>query len=135
MRLLRAAAISMIGVTACTNTSGKSGKDLAVASQPGGAQVTVTLGGRAYTGELLAVRDDGVIVVTERQLSYFPFASLGGLVVAQMDNDYRLSAGERPASAKLRRLRIVSHFPQGLTPEIERRLLAEIGQAALVTVQ
>lgn len=134
MRLLTAAAmISILVIPACK--IGKSGKDLPLATQPGGAQVAVALQGVRVPGELIAVRDDGVVVTARKQLSFFPFVSLGGLTIQQMSGDYQLSPGERPSREKFERLRLVSRFPQGLTPEIERQLLAELGQSAIVTVQ
>jgi len=126
-------ALSLLAFSACV--IGKSGKDLAIAAIPGGAQATVVSRGGAISGELVAVRDDGVVLSAQKQLSFFPFASLGGLTIGQMKDDYRLSPGERPSREKLDRLRLVSHFPQGLTPEVERQLLAQLGQAAIVTVQ
>ena len=126
-------ALSLLAFSACA--IGKSGKDLAIATIPGGAQATVVSRGGAIAGELVAVRDDGVVLSAQKQLSFFPFASLGGLTIGQMKGDYKLAAGERPSREKLDRLRLVSHFPQGLTPEVERRLLAQLGQTAIVTVQ
>jgi len=125
--------ISVLMVSACT--IGKSGKDLAVASHPGGAQVTLLSKDRHFTGELVAVRDDGVVVSVQNRLLFFPFASLGGFAFGKGNRGYRLSPGERPPRDKLSRLRTISHFPQGLTPEIERQLLAQMGQTAIVTIE
>ncbi len=134
MRLLKSLAmISVLAVTACT--IGKSGKDFAIATQPGGAMVGVVSSGGLLRGELITVRDDGVVITSQKQLTFFPFASLGGLTVAGMKSDYHLSRGETPSREKLERLRLVSHFPQGLTPEIESRLLAQLGQPSIVTVR
>ncbi|MEO5580274.1 MAG: hypothetical protein ABIR58_06415 [Gemmatimonadaceae bacterium] len=125
--------ITILAIPACS--IGKSGKDLAFATQPGGAMVGVLSSGGLLRGELVAVRDDGVVITSQKQLSFFPFASLGGLTVTGMKSDYQLSRGETPSREKLERLRLVSHFPQGLTPEIESRLLAQFGQTAIVTVR
>lgn len=134
MRLLRiAATISMLTMSACT--VGKSYARLPLAFQPGGAQVVAMSQGASITGELVAVRDDGVILSAQRQLSFIPFASLGGLVVHQLGRNFQLSPRENPSRDKLGRLRSVSHFPQGLTPDIERQLLAQLGQNAIVTVR
>lgn len=134
MRLLNAAAmISLLTVSACS--IGKSGKDLDLATQPGGAIVSVLLQGVRVPGELIAVRDDGVVITARNQLSFFPYASLGGITIKGLGADYQLSPGERPSREKLGRLRLASHFPHGLTPEIERQLLAQLGQSAIVTVQ
>ncbi len=131
--LIAAAAIAMLFLPACK--VGKSAKDLPIATLPGGAPVTVALEGMRVNAELIAVRDDGVVLTLRQKLTFFPFASLGGLAVEQMQDSYRLSPGERPVPEKRERLRLISRFPQGLTPEIERLLLAQMGQSAIETVR
>jgi hypothetical protein len=47
--------------------------------------------------------------------------------------DYRLADGEQPSTPKMSRIRSISHFPQGMTPEIQLRLL-ERGQQRELTI-
>lgn len=126
-------AIPTLIISACT--FGKSGKDLAVASTPGGAKVTLTSGGERFSGELVALRDDGLVVSAQKRLLFVPFSSLAAFAVHDLNIDYQLSARERPSLEKRSRLSSISQFPQGLTPEIERQLLAQLGQAAIETIQ
>lgn len=134
MTTLRAAAIvSIIFVSACT--FGKSGEEWPVALRPGGAPVTIVSTGRHFTGELVMVRDNGLVVIANKRLLLFPFASIDVMTATGMGRAFSLSAGEKLSSEKRERLRLISQFPQGMTAEIERRLLAELNQTEITTIE
>ncbi|MEO7503000.1 MAG: hypothetical protein ABIW94_10230 [Gemmatimonadaceae bacterium] len=114
---------------------GTRGRDLPVATRVNGAKVALRVSsGSAYTGELLAVQDDGPIIWSGK-IMFAPFSSMAGLTVDRMGRGYRLAAGETPRAEKLARLRAVSRFPQGLSPEIRSRLLAQTSQNEIPTIQ
>lgn len=98
------------------------------ARQPAGVALTVWLrGGATGEGELLAVQDTALVFLAQDTVTLVPyrvlqagrFSQVGELTETPPTKDF---AG---------RLRLVSRFPQGLTPEMLTRLLAAYGQSTL----
>jgi hypothetical protein len=112
---------------------GSSGANLPVANQPGGAHVSLRTTRGAYSGELLAVQDDGVIISGDR-IMFAPFSSIVELSLEKMGGQYRLGTAEVPRGEKLARFRAVSRFPQGLTPNIRAVLLARTSQTEIAVI-
>lgn len=81
------------------------------------------------------VRDNGLVVIANKRLLLFPFASIDVMTATGMGRAFSLSAGEKLSSEKRERLRLISQFPQGMTAEIERRLLAELNQTEITTIE
>lgn len=134
MTMLRVvAAISIVMVSACT--IGKSAKDFDIAVVPRGTLVRVSSGSAQYTGELVVVRDNGLVVAGGGRMILFPFGSMNGMVATELGNAYRLAPREKPSGEKLERLRLVSRFPQGMNADVERRFLAVLKQDAIVTIE
>ena len=113
---------------------GRSGADLPVAKQPGGAQVSVRVSSGSYGGELLAVSDDGVFISSDR-IVFAPFSAIMSFSADEMGRQFRLEKGEVPSIEKLARLRAVSRFPQGLTPNIRSVILGQRSQAEIAVIQ
>jgi len=113
---------------------GSSGANLPVANQPGGAHVSLRTSSGGYSGELLAVQEDGVIISGDR-IMFAPFSSIVELTLEKMGRQYRLGTAEVPRGEKLARFRAVSRFPQGLTPNIRAALLARTSQTEIAVIQ
>lgn len=111
-----------------------SGAELPVATQPDGAHVSLLTASGAYTGELLAVQDDGVIISTDR-IMFAPFSAITSLKVDRMGRQFRLGRADVPSGERLAQFRAVSRFPQGLTPNIRSRLLAQKSQAEIAVIR
>ncbi len=82
------------------------------ATGPAGVEVTVPSGERSVTGELLAVRDSVLILAIHR-----PAPDSAGYP--------RLAKVPAPRSwspREMERHRLLSRYPQGLSPELEARL-------------
>ncbi len=124
--------LSIVLLSACH--FGVTGRDLRVGQQPGGVPVMVKTSSGSYDGELMAIQEDGVLI-SHPKLLFAPFSAIIALRVDTMGNDYSLTSPEIPTSSQLQRLRLVSHFPQGMTPEIRRRLLAQAGQTEIETAK
>ena len=104
---------------------GPNGQDLQVARQASGATALVQTSSGTFSVELVAVQDDGILL-SHGKLFLAPLATITSLRVENVG--YRLEGADLQNPATLTRLRLVSHFPQGLTPEIQKRLLAQFGQ-------
>lgn len=98
-------------------------ENLNLASSPRGAVVQVTRVTGGLSGELLAVEDDGLVVLEGRRMVTVPFSEIREANFTQIGSAYRISGGRRPNPEGIARLRRVSHFPQGITPEIKARLV------------
>jgi hypothetical protein len=133
MRIVKLIAIgSVVALASCQ--FGMRGSELPVAQRPGGAAASIEVSSGKYVGELIAVQDDGVVISGGR-IMFAPFTAMKTFSLDMMGKDYSIDHGELPNAEKLARLRAVSHFPQGLTPDIRRRLLALSGQTEVLSVQ
>ena len=125
-----AAAISLVG---CFHF-GPTAETLPLASTPNGATVTAsltTLG--AASGELLSVRDDGVVLLRANRLVLVPYAVLRGLRVEKLD-DYSIPGGT-PSAERRARLNVLSRYPQGINSALQQKLLAQAGQTEIEIVR
>ena len=103
----------------------------APAKRPAGVAVALALrGGRRAQGELLAVQDTALVVLAQDTVTLVPYSAV---VTGQFSQIGELLATP-PAPDFATRLRLVSRFPQGLTPDLLARLLAAHGQSALKVV-
>ena len=103
-------------------------------TRPGGTKAALNAGGHMLDAEVLAVRDTAllvlssaqqVILVPYRTIREATFEDAKGIVI-------RRSA---PGSAARNRLRLLSRYPQGVSPDLLRALLSPHGQSDLRMVQ
>ena len=119
---------ALILMTACS--VGTTGRNYAPAKGPAGATVTLELTGkRTMVGELLAVEPGTLLVLSGNQL--FRVA----LLAFQSGKGPKVVFRGTPLQDELReRLRLISRYPQGVSPELEARLLEAYGQTGIQEV-
>jgi hypothetical protein len=103
--------------------------NFAVAHQPAGVATTLDLG-TVMRGELLAVEDNALIVLSEQQITRVPYTTIRKATFAQTGisiRDFAVSTAERD------KLRLLSRYPQGLTPALLQSLLAAYRQSEVAT--
>ena len=88
----------------------------------------VGVGGRLISGELLAVTDSGLWVLADAHPSWVAYAIIHQAVFDQTGDD-DLAGPEAPPLKERNRLRLESRFPQGISPELMRKLLATYGDS------
>jgi hypothetical protein len=117
--------IALLLLAACM--VGSSGRSYAPARGPAGATVWLELTGkREISGELLAVEQATLLVLQEQQLVRVR------MTLIQSGKTPRISFAGRSMSADTReRLRLVSRYPQGVSPELEARLLQAYGTSSV----
>jgi hypothetical protein len=115
------ALVAMSMVTGCR--FGPKIEQVSLARSPRGAMYEVTKFVGVVNGELLAVIDDGLVVLEGQRMVTVPFSEIRDARTSELGSDYRVRDGKRPNPQLMARLRRVSHFPQGITPEIQARLL------------
>jgi hypothetical protein len=78
-------------------------------------------------GEVLEVQDTALVLLSANRVVLVPIRAIG---VGKFSRRGTLIEEGRVSRRSLDRLRIVSRFPAGLTPEVRARLLAAYGQTA-----
>ena len=119
---------AFILLTACS--VGTTGRNYQPAKGPAGAVMSLELSGaRALTGELLAVEQSSLLVLASGQLLRVP------LPLIQSGRAPKVSFSGGTLNEVLReRLRLISRYPQGVSPALEARLLEVYGQTAVQRV-
>lgn len=126
----RTAVILLSGLALGCNFGQRIG-NVRVSRQPGGVQGTVTeRNGTSVVAEVLAVDDTGLVLLWSKQVGYLRFASASTFKSDAISLSFAESGA--PSSDARKRLRLMSRFPQGLTPDLEARLLAAYHQRELV---
>lgn len=111
---------------------------LVPATTPAGARVEMTLGHRAtgaelLEGELLEVRDTAVVVLAPgRRVTLIGYAAVIKARCPGLPGGPEFGEWIQPAEEVRERLRLVSRFPGGLTPQLFEQLLQGYGQTVLV---
>ena len=108
-----------------------------VAVRPEG--VTVAASGRhgSIQGELLEVRDAGVVLLVTpvgggaSRVVLLPYVAIREARLLGLHKNDTLRDGQPPAAGQRQRFRKLSRFPQGLSEELMRQLLDAYGQAEL----
>lgn len=98
-------------------------EQVSLARSPRGALYEVTRVAGAVNGELLAVTNEGLVLLDRQHMVTIPFVEIRDARSRELGKDYRVRNGKTPDPQLMARLRRVSHFPQGITPEIHARLL------------
>lgn len=118
------------------------------AVNPSGVEAHVSTSAAQFTGELIEVRSDALVLLStlyatadgrtrggELVLRRIPFASVRTSRFEQMGSDITVSGGRAPDPRVRDRLRLVSRFPHGLPEPVLAQLLAKYGQTELAGVQ
>ena len=128
MRHSSALLVALVGVMGCA--VGPTTRNFGPATGPRGiaADLRVRWGptGRLQ-GELLEVQDTALVLLSANRVLLVPIRVIG---VGRFARRGTLIEEGRTSRSNLERLRIVSRFPAGLSPEIRASLLAAYGQTA-----
>lgn len=96
---------------------------ISLARAPRGAMFEVSRVAGVVNGELLAVTDDALVILEGGRMVNVPFVEIRDARSRELGKEYRIRDQKQPGPEVIARLRRVSHFPQGITPEIEAKLL------------
>jgi hypothetical protein len=112
---------------------GMTAEKLTPAHEPAGVTVRISTPGRQLSGELIELRDDGLLVVSDKIVRLVPYGSIAS---AQFDQTKDRIEGHQPPSGDRReRLRLLSRYPQGVGPDLLTDLLRAFGQNELKGVE
>ncbi len=104
-------------------------ENYAIAHRATGVTTSITMSVSGVSGELLEVRDSGLVVLSAARVLLVPYRSIQRATFEQLD--VSIGGGQPPSDEGRGILRTASRFPQGLNAELERRLLAALGQSEL----
>jgi hypothetical protein len=124
MRLVPVLTLGLGLIGACQ--IGTHAKNYAPARGPAGAILDLRFSDKSRArAELLAVEDSALLVVENAQLARVPLAQIRSARGPKVAFDSRLRSDTRE------RLRLLSRYPQGVSPEMEGRLLQAYGQSTV----
>ena len=110
---------------------GSKAKNYAPAQGPAGATLELELAGeRALTGELLAVTDSSLLVQSDSRLHRVRWSLIDSGKAPKIS-----FSGPAPKPEVRERLRLISRYPQGVSPELQSRLLQAYGQTGVEETQ
>lgn len=112
------------------------------ATDPHGVMGTVTAAGVAFYGELIALQESGLIIMTsragggeERVLRLLPYSSISSSRFEQLASRFSIREGSAPPGEVREHLQLVSRFPQGISAPVLAELLKANRQTGLAGVQ
>ena len=131
-------ALTSIACLSSACTLGMSTSEFKPARSPHGVRMVVSAVGGEFAGELIEVRDASVVILEDgastggpgvraQRLRATPFSSIR-LAKFEQRPALRLRDGKPPSAAMRERLRLLSRFPYGMSPAVERDLLKAYGQ-------
>jgi hypothetical protein len=123
-------AFSALGtLQACLHHYGTKVESFPPAHSPNGVIGEVVTTRTNYKGEVIEVRDTGIVILAA---GTFRFVSYSAIISSHFDGiGGPISSKKIPSSQSRERLRLVSRFPQELTPEILQKLLSANAQTEL----
>jgi hypothetical protein len=112
-------------------TFGPTARTYRPAQTPQGVNMRVQTEQGKLSGELIEVRDAGIIVLVDQKLRLLPYTAILSSEVDQTSSRNSIAKQTVPKAEVQAYLRLLSRFPQGLTPELMRQLLDAYGQTEL----
>ena len=110
---------------------GMTAKKYRPAQAPKGVVMHVDSAQGKVSGELIEVRDYGIVLLADQKLRLLHYTEISSSSVDQTSSRYAPSNRTAPKAAVQAHLRLLSRFPQGLTPELMTQLLNVYGQTEL----
>ncbi|HET7711791.1 MAG TPA: hypothetical protein VFL80_07665 [Thermoanaerobaculia bacterium] len=105
----------------------------APARSAAGIEASLALdGGASAKGELLAVEETALVLLNQKVVTRVPYSSIRSGTFPQ--SGVAITNGRFQNAESREKLRLLSRFPQGLTPPLLASLLAAYGQEAIAVL-
>lgn len=133
IRMARKAVLFMLVALAglnCACRVGMTARKYPPALGPNGVLMRVRTGQGPLSGELIEVRDFG-IVLADQKLHLVLYRDILWSEVEKTSSRYALANGAAPTPDAREHLRLLSRFPYGLKPELMQQLLRAYSQTEL----
>jgi len=127
--------VVVCGIVATACSYGTRLADFPPAQHPNGVSVKVTTSRGEMAGELIEMRESGLVFLTfaSGKLRLVPYVEIRSAKFEQVGS--LVGGGRPPSSQNHQRLRLLSRFPQGMSPDILHKLLQAAGQSELLGAQ
>ncbi len=132
--MTRITSLLTVVMLACLNNGcmvGMTARKYRPAQSPQGVTMRVDTAQGTFSGELIEVRDAGIVVLADQKLRLLPYSIVLSSKLDQTDSRYEISNRTVPKPDVQAHLRLLSRFPQGLTPALMQQLLSLNGQTEL----
>ena len=96
-----------------------------------GVTMRVVTDQRTVSGELIEVRDTGIVILADQKMQLLPYSSMVTANAEGIGSSLKIDGRRTPDPEVHDRLRLLSHFPQGLSPQLLQEFLGRYGQTAL----
>lgn len=107
-----------------------------VAKGPAGATVDVTTRSAKIKAELIEVGDEGVVLRrSDGKLLFARYSVIDNIIAPRQGSAYKAGRKMPPSPSARANLKLISHFPHGITPEIRATLLAASGQSDFMVIE
>ena len=103
------------------------------AASANGIRASLALSSSALEGELLEVREDGIVVLTTDQVAMIPFDAITSS--AFRSTNVALANKRMPTFEERRKLQLLSRYPQGIPAVALQKLLASKTQASVAVIR
>ena len=110
---------------------GVSARTFPPALGPNGVTIRVSTENQQFVGELLEVRDTAFVLLSNRTVRLLPYSVIVEANARGGDSTLTVRGGRPPDSGTQEKLRLLSRFPQGLSPELLGEVLSAHGQTDL----
>ena len=115
---------------------GKNAANLTVAVSPWGTMGKLRTSSLNLDGELIEMRDQAMIFRdTNNRLLIVPYSAIQYFTPVGLKRPYLITPRDRPVGEIKSSLASISHFPRGMTPEIQRRMLEVVKQDDFITIR
>lgn len=101
------------------------------ARTPKGVIGTIVTNRGGFQAELIEVRGDGILIRADLKFRLLPYSTIVSFRFGGVPGGGNVGNRRELSPPVRERLRLVSRFPQGLTPELLRQLLEANSQAEL----
>lgn len=98
-----------------------------------GARVSLALASTGIDGEMLEVRDTGLVILTRDRVALVPFDAISSGVFEH--STVSVGFHRKPLPEELTTIQLLSRYPQGIPPETLKRLLASKKQDSIAVVR
>jgi len=105
--------------------------DPGITQSPLGATVEIRTDAATSEGELLLVRDDGIVILIDRQVRLSRWEITNRVRIRRASVSYAIN-GTEPSSPQREAMRKLSRYPHGLTSAQLEKLLASVGQTEIL---
>ena len=98
-----------------------------------GVWVKISAEQRSFSGELIAVQPDSIIVLGNQKLRLVAYTTMIAAQFTEGTSLHSIKNRHTPSSNALAHLKLFSRYPQGLSPGLLQKLLALHGQTGLAS--